>query len=223
MKKYSTFRPRNAKSKRHLLSMILKNHRQYKESLTEALELVNQTDAEVREYMHETASNEEEEEIPTESLPEKKVFCEEIKDHVMADAMYEVCERALGDSKEAKQFDLRPIDLMAYLFIMIDLYGYGRYDFHKNGKRPFFQFFIDFVKPDWDGIRGITRKTMGNRINDDFDCLYLSEAEKKNLPAGVRKHYECIEKDFQTVCGIFHSTRLGKILKKHKETSVKTR
>lgn len=222
MRKYLTFRPRNSKSKRNLLSLIVKNHKKYKETLKKALEVVDQTDAEIREYMHEMAPNEEDE-ISEESLPEKKVFCEEVKDLVMADAMYEVCERTFGDNEEAKQFDLRPIDLIAYLFIMTDLYGYGRYDFHKNGKRPFFQFFTKYVRPDLKEVRGITRKTMGNRINNDFDCLYLSEEDKKNLPAGLKKHYEHIEKEFQAVCGIFHSTRLGKILKKDRETSTKTR
>ena len=178
------------------------------------LERLAEEDRKIRKRLHDIIADDDDD-VVVEPDPKKKVFRQDIKDSMMADAMYEVYEKTLGDNDEArkKNYSFKPIDLMAYLFIMVDICQYGRDDFHKNGKRPFFEFFIEKVKPELKEVRGITRETMGNRIRKDFDCLYLTEDEKAKKPIGFQIHIKSVEKDFQIICGIFHKTRLGTILK----------
>jgi len=205
----------NRESEKTFLVGILTSDEKQREELKKVLAQLDEKDAKIRKRLHEITT--EEDEVLSEPDPKKKIFRMDIKDKMMADALYEVYENMVGDSEEAKKNkrDFSPIDLIAFLFIMVDLYHYGRDDFHNNGKRPFFEFFIEKVRPELEDKRGITRETMGNRIRKDFDCLYLTSKEKENLPIGMRTHYKSIESNFQTVCGIFHNTRLGKILEKN--------
>ena len=202
----------NRVSERTFLVAILTSDEKQREELKKVLAQLDEKDAKIRKRLHEITTEEDDE--LREPDPKKKVFRSDIKDNMMADALYEVYEKTLGDSAEAKKhkYDFSPIDLIAFLFIMVDLYHYGRDDFHRNGKRPFFEFFIEKVRPELKNKRGITRETMGNRIRKDFDCLYLSPKDKESLPKGVKTLAKSIESNFQAVCGIFHKTRLGGIL-----------
>ena len=194
------------------LVLILSDNEKKREELKSILKRLDEEDRKIRKRLHDIIADNDN--GVTEPNPKKKVFRRDIKDNMMASAMHEVYEKTLGDSEEAqkKNYSFKPIDLMAYLFIMVDICHYGRDDFHKNGKRPFFEFFIEKVKPELKEVRGITRETMGNRIRKDFDCLYLTENEKAKKPIGFQIHIKSVEKDFQTICGIFHKTRLGTIL-----------
>ena len=201
----------NRDSEKKFLVLILSDNEKKREELMSVLERLDEQDRKIRKRLHEITTDDDE---VIEPDPKKKVFRSDIKDSMMADAMYEVYEKTLGDNEEArkKNYSFKPIDLMAFLFIMVDIYHYGRDDFHKNGKRPFFEFFIAKVRPELGEIRGITRETMGNRIRRDFDCLYLTDEEKAKKPLGFQIRIKGVEKDFHTICGIFHKTRLGTIL-----------
>ena len=201
----------NRDSEKIFLVLILSDNEKKREELMSVLERLDEQDRKIRKRLHEITTDDDE---VIEPDPKKKVFRSDIKDSMMADAMYEVYEKTLGDNEEArkKNYSFKPIDLMAFLFIMVDIYHYGRDDFHKNGKRPFFEFFIAKVRPELGEIRGITRETMGNRIRRDFDCLYLTDEEKAKKPLGFQIRIKSVEKDFHTICGIFHKTRLGTIL-----------
>jgi len=206
---------RNRESERKFLVAILADDEKKREELKMVLEQLDAQDFKIRRRLQEIRDDEDDE--LKEISPKKKVFRADIKENMMANALCEVYEKTLGDNEEAKSkhYDFKPIDLIAYLYIMVDIYNYGRYDFHKNGKRPFFEFFITKVRPELGVTRGITRETMGNRIRKDFDCLYLSDEDKAKKPTGLQKQYESVKKDFQTICGIFHKTRLGTILKRY--------
>lgn len=206
---------RNRESERKFLVAILADDEKKREELKMVLEQLDAQDFKIRRRLKEIRDDEDDE--LKEISPKKKVFRADIKENMMAHALCEVYEKTLGDNEEAKSkhYDFKPIDLIAYLYIMVDIYNYGRYDFHKNGKRPFFEFFITKVRPELGVTRGITRETMGNRIRKDFDCLYLSDEDKAKKPTGLQKQYESVKKDFQTICGIFHETRLGTILKRY--------
>ncbi len=201
----------NHEDEKKFLVFILSDNEKKREELISVLERLDEENRKIRKRLHYITANDDE---VIEPNPKKKVFRQDFKDSMMADAMREVYEKTLGDNKEARKnnYRFKPIDLMAYLFIMVDIYHYGRNDFHKNGKRPFFEFFIEKVRPELKEVRGITRETMGNRIRKDFDCLYLTEDEKANKPIGFQIHIKSIENDFQIICGIFHKTRLGTIL-----------
>lgn len=198
------------------LEMLLARNRKQREELMRALAELDETDVIIRKRLREIGVGSEEVEMDI-TQRKKKVFRPDIRDGLMADALYEVYEKVMGNNEEAKKknYGLNPIDVIAYLFVMVDINHYGRDDFHCNGKRPFFEFFIDKVRPELRDVHGITRKTMSNRINGALSCLYLSPEERNGLPEGLRRQNKRIENDFNVVCGIFHKTRLGKILFDH--------
>lgn len=198
------------------LETLLKEDREDRENLMKFVARIDARDAIIQKLLHrKEVSNMEETDI---TQPKKKVFRSDVKDSMMADALYEVYDKVLGNNEKArkKNYGLTPIDLIAYLFVMVDVCRYGRDDFHENGKRPFFDFFIAKVRPELRDVRGITRKTMSNRINWELSCLYLSPEEKNSLPDGLKRQNKSIENKFNTICGIFHTTRLGKMLLAHK-------
>lgn len=208
--------PNGCASEKKFLVMVLEYDEQRRKKLEEILAGLKEQDAKILKRLHEITVNEAQDDI--EPNPKKKVFRRDIKDTMMAEAMYDVYEKIFGDEakKKHENYDFSPIDLIAYLFIMVDIHQYGRPDFHYNGKRPFFEFFIENVKPELKGKRGITRETMGNRINKVFDCLYLTSEAKEKQTAKTRSLNKRIEDNYQTICGKFHKTRLGGILQKHK-------
>ena len=211
-----TSQPQSCASEKKFFVMILEHDEKRCKELERILAGLKEQDAKILKRLHEITVNEAQDDI--EPNPKKKVFRRDIKDTMMAEAMYDVYEKIFGDEakKKHENYDFSPIDLIAYLFIMVDIHQYGRPDFHYNGKRPFFEFFIENVKPELKGKRGITRETMGNRINKVFDCLYLTSEAKEKQTARTRSLNKRIEDNYQTVCGKFHKTRLGGILQKHK-------
>ena len=188
-----------------MLMGILADNEKRRQLLRQELDLLDGQDARVRRQLHDMAMADEESGARPRSR-KKKVFRPDISERMMADILHEVYERVIGGSGKSGKgvCDISPIDLIAYLFIMVDTCHYGRDDFHTNGKRPFFEFFVEKVRPELRGVRGITRETMGNRINKEFDCLYQTAREKERLNEGMRRHNRGIEKNFETVCGIFH-------------------
>ena len=188
------------------MKRILKRYAEQRKELKRVLAGMDETDAMIRRRLHEIGVNEDEMEAE-ESPHKRELFRSGISEKLMADAIYEVCDKLLGNNDRIK-----PVDLVAYLFIMVDVYGYGRHDFHRNGKRPFYEFFLEMVRPEWKDVRGMARRTMCNRINEDFSWLYIPEGERKCKPEGLRMMYQEIEREFDAVCGNFHSTRLGRIL-----------
>lgn len=186
-----------------VLTQILADDERRRKVLTQELGWLDKQDTLVRRALREMVAADE----ATGAWPEvgkRKVFRHDISERMMADALCEVYEELVGSGR------LSAIDLMAYLFIMVDTHHYGRDDFHTNGKRPFFEFFVERVRPELAGRRGVTRKTMGNRINREFDCLYLTVRERERMSAGMRRRVRNIEENFHAVCGVFHKTALGK-------------
>ena len=145
--------------------------------------------------------------------PPRMIFRKGIDEDQMASAMYEVYDKMLGNSAKRKNvhYDYKPIELMAYLFMVVALHPYGRYDFKKNGKKPFFEFFIAKVCRELYGKRGMTRRSLSTHVKT-LEWLYLTEEEKLKRPAPVQNSQKSIEKNYETVCGIFHKTKYGKWL-----------
>lgn len=197
-----------------LVSILVENERQ-REELQRLLQRSDAINAILRKRLDEIAK--EGNTPPKKADTTKEVFKDGIQEHLMAEAMREVYDKTTGNGEEAmrRKRIIDPIDLMALLFIMVDIHNYGNDNFHNKGKRPFFIFFTTKVVPELNGKRGISRKTMSNRINTEFSCLYQTDTAKKKLPEGLRFNNMDIERDFYWICGIFHKTKLGTILHKH--------
>lgn len=206
--------PNDRNSEKKFLVMILIEDEKQRNELKKLLAQLDKKDAIIRNRLKKITAKANKEDVLDVTQRKKKVFLQTIPENEMADALYEVYEKILGNNEKAreKNYGLKPIDLIAYLYIMVDIKNYGRYDFHENGKQPFFEFFIEKVRPELKNVHGVTRRTMSNRINQDFSWLYLSPEGKKNKPEKLQKKIEEIEKAFNTICGIFHNTKLGKKL-----------
>lgn len=131
----------------------------------------------------------------------------------MADALFEVYEQYRSQNLFCRGF--KPIDLITYMFVMIVVFGYGRMDFRSNGQKPFFDFFKRKVVPNVDSIRGNTRESMGNRLRGKMKYLFPNSTPKNQLPISKRLEAEKAENEFIDVCGNFHKTKYGTILKRH--------
>lgn len=149
------------------------------------------------------------ESVETDSRP---VFNEYINENYMADALFEVYEHYR--SKNLFNKDFKPIDLVAYLFVMVAIFGYGRIDFRSNAQKPFFDFFKKKVVPDLASTRGNTRESMGNRLRGKMQYLFPNSTPKNQLPTSKRLEAEKAEKEFLEVYGNFHKTKYGAILKR---------
>ena len=142
----------------------------------------------------------------------KSVFNKYIDENHMADALFEVYEQYRSNNLFNKDF--KPIDLIAYMFVMVDRFGYGRLDFRSNAQKPFFDFFKRKVVPDLEGTRGNTRESMGNRLRGRMRYLYPNTPPKSQLLMSKRLVAEKTEKEYIEVCGNFHKTQYGAILKR---------
>lgn len=141
----------------------------------------------------------------------KRLFKKGIDEDEMADALYEVY--AGCRSKNLFNADFKPIDLIAYLFAMVALKGYGRLDFRSNAKKPFFDFFVKKVAPDLEGVRDNTRESMGNRLRGKLECLFLKHGDRPQMPKSVIQEEERIRSEYEKICGIFHKTQFGRKIK----------
>jgi len=191
-------------SERRFLAFILIRIKEQQENL-------NRLASEVRTHIHQLPEEDwEEEETVNPSC--KSVFNEYIKEDHMADALFEVYEHYRKNNLFNKE--LKPIDLIAYLFVMVDTFGYGRLDFRSNGQKPFFDYFMKKVVPDMENTRGNTRESMGNRLRGKMKCLYPNTKPLNQLSPNKRLEVIKTKNEFFDVCGNFHKTKYGAFLKR---------
>ena len=146
-------------------------------------------------------------------LNRKLLFDKRIDEEQMVKAFSEVYEGYC--SKGLFNNEFKSIDLIAYLFVMVARYGYGRRGFSGNAQQPFYEFFTKRVAPDLEGVRGCTRESMGNRLRGKMEFLLQDAQKDSKYPAWASKVREKVEIEYKQVCGNFHKTEYGdKILKK---------
>lgn len=208
----------NPATERRFLYIVLKGIEEQEKKLDEQKAILEDQASKVRQRLRELPEEEDGGLDEPEKLFKKHVFHVDIDNGYMANALYLVYEHYKKNNKFNNEFKI--IDLIAYLFVMVDILGYGRHDFHYNGKKPFFDFFVTMAVPELEkkdgiGTRGITRESMRNRINDKLLCLYPSSTPKSQLPTGEKIRVKQIENEFCDICGNFHKTKYGTLLKKH--------
>lgn len=195
-----------------LISILVTNE-ETRQKLLEALKLLDKRDNIVLMRLNRIPHKHDGVVSIHKSLP-KKLFHEKIEEDKMAVALFDVYEKMLGNSAMRKgvHYDFKPVELIAYLFMVVALCHYGRYEFEKNGKKPFFDFFIKKVRVELYGKHGVTRRTMTNHVNALAGWLFLTDEEKSRKPKPVQNSNKYIEKNYKTVSGIFHNTKYGKWL-----------
>lgn len=200
---------------KQLLVEILVNDGKTRKQLYAALEILDQREGAIRKRLNQLSHGEDVTDSIREPKP-KMLFHENIDEDKLAAALLEVYDKMIGNSAQRKGniADFKPAELMAYLFMVIALNHYGRYEFEKNGKQPFFEFFIEKVTPDLYGKRGATRKTMSNHVKPLAEWLLLTDEDKVKQPKPVQNINKGIEKKYDLVCGNFHNTAYGKKLEK---------
>ena len=192
-------------SERRFLALILIDIEKQKEILEKQA-------SEIRTRMRQLPEDDDTQEV-TEEPVKKSIFNEYINEDYMADALFEVYEQYRSQNLFCRDF--KPIDLITYMFVMIVVFGYGRMDFRSNGQKPFFDFFKRKVVPNVDSIRGNTRESMGNRLRGKMKYLFPNSTPKNQLPISKRLEAEKAENEFIDVCGNFHKTKYGTVLKRH--------
>ena len=212
------FGPYSPATERRFLYVVLKVIEEQEKKLDEQKAILEDQASKVRQRIRELPEEEEGGLDEPEKLFKKRVFHADVDNGHMANALYLVYEHYKKNNKFNNEFKI--IDLIAYLFVMVDILGYGRHDFHVNGKKPFFDFFVSMAVPELEkkdgiGTRGITRESMRNRINDKLFCLYPNSTPKSQLPTGEKMRVKQVENEFCDICGNFHKTKYGAILKKH--------
>ena len=198
-----------------LLVTILLNDGKARKQLYEVLKILDQREGAIRKRLNQL-SHEDDMAASMRKPEPKMLFHENIDEDELAAALLEVYDKMIGNSAQRKGAiaDFKPAELMAYLFMVIALHHYGHYEFEKNGKKPFYEFFIDKVTPDLYGKRGVTRKTMSNYVKPLAEWMLLSDEDKAKLPKPVQNINKGIEKKYNLVCGNFHNTAYGKKLAK---------
>lgn len=201
--------PYNNNEERDMLVAILLEDGEMRKRLLTALEVLDRRDGRIHKRLNEIDNK-----VKIHEPQPKMIFDERIEEVQMIASLSDVYDKMLGNSAKRKNvhYDLKPVELMAYLFIVIARCHYGRYEFEKNGKQPFFNFFIEKVVPELYGKRGVTRKTMSNYVKPLADWLLLSDDERAKKPKPVQNGNRGIEKMYETVCGNFHNTKYGKWL-----------
>ena len=205
--------PHNDEEERELLVAILAKDGKTRKMLLEVLEMLDMKEADIRKRINQLDHEGGAKMNINEPLP-RMIFHKRIDENQMAAAMYEVYDKMLGNSAKRKNahYDYKPIELMAYLFMVVALCHYGRYEFKKNGKKPFFEFFMAKVCLELYGKRGVTCRTLNTYVNTLADWFYLTDEEKSKKPAPVQNSKRSLEKQYKIVCRIFHNTKYGKWL-----------
>ena len=107
------------------------------------------------------------------------------------------------------------IDLVAYLFIIVEWEELGSYVFKEKCKKPFFEYVNKIVLK---GKLGVTERTFHNRLTrtmDDFRKKLAEEPLSSKFKNECWKH-DFFIKDFLKVLEIFHGTEYYKELAKRK-------
>lgn len=194
-------------SDRRFLVFILKGNKRQQDMLEMQLMAIKEQNLQIEKRLRQLSVSQEETPV------KKKLFHCNIQEDEMAHALWEVYSYYDKESKFTTEF--QPIDLMAYLFVMLAVYGYGRDDFRQNAKQPFFDFFIKKVAPELEGMKRINRKTMGNRINDELAFLFEQQAPERPMSINERINRKKKENQFVEICDFFHKkTKYGLSLKK---------
>ena len=109
----------------------------------------------------------------------------------------------------------KPIDLIAYFFILVEWERLGNCIFSEKCKKPFFEYINEKVLVE--GI-GKTERTFYNRLThtmNDFRCNLMKEPASSNFRGECWKR-DFFIKDFLKVLAIFHATEYYKELETRK-------
>lgn len=197
-------------SERQFLAVVLKR-------IDEQRKALDSQEQEVRERIRQLPPDDDDQDSNVEQEEKKKkeeskpLFHEKIDEEKMAKALFEVYERYRNGKMFCKTF--KPVDLMAYMFVMIARCGYGNEHFKTCGQSRFCEFFVQKVVPELRDVRGNTRKSMCNRLVGRLKNLLPGAPNKILLKGKALSDYEISKEKYDEIYGFFQETEYGKYLK----------
>ena len=151
------------------------------------------------------------------AIPVYCIFKPFVDENKLSDCFYCIYQKffgALPTEKLEGDYN-KPIDLIAYLFVLVEWEKLGNYTFSEKCKKPFFEYINKKVVID---KIGMTERTFHNRVTrtlDDFRNKLSTEPISSKFKRECWKN-DLFIKDFLKVLGIFHGTDYYKELEMRK-------
>ena len=151
------------------------------------------------------------------AIPTYCIFKPFVDENKLSDCFYCIYQKffgALPTEKLEGDYN-KPIDLIAYLFVLVEWEKLGNYTFSEKCKKPFFEYINKKVVID---KIGMTERTFHNRVTrtlDDFRNKLSTEPVSSKFKGECWKN-DFFIKDFLKVFEIFHGTDYYKELEMRK-------
>lgn len=151
------------------------------------------------------------------AIPVYGLFKPFVDENKLSDCFYGIYQKFFGAlPTERLEGDYKkPIDLIAYLFVLVEWEKLGNYTFSEKCKKPFFEYINKKVVID---KIGMTERTFHNRVTrtmDDFRNKLSTEPISSKFKGECWKN-DLFIKDFLKVLEIFHGTEYYKELEMRK-------